>query len=549
MAEIEVPDFKSIDDFVKWSEGLSEKAIQSWKTDDWLKMYEKIDAYVESDDFYKFYKKAEKRLFDKGKLKTYDPTGAVDIAKRKHLFTNVCSEYIGKIYRNYRFEPEQSKYIREIAKQDGEKLATIQFDAAALAISDSDEAIINKGQTIGNITREGTHYGTTLETGFIDTSFRIDRSSSGAGATPVGRGVGIVQLNPETFVDGNVSVAFHEYAHIYKQARNPLQKELAEKGILAHPELGKNFHKLMEKNGEYYISGKMIQSLIDDLRFKGFPRNKCRVIFNNYHKQPSERYSNLYGAEAERSFRRVSGQLTERGAMDVSSFLGNTVIFQGLDKPPVMLGKPKEAASVEKGICLTYSASDKGVAAEDLLKGVEQRFAGMDEGLKKQLKIQKNMFGDVKITVPNDYSFRQGFLKFRSTPPPLLGIPPLPNGNAEVKIPSVMKEKAAASVGMQAAAPFEMKAALENSVSAEAKHLEEKVAAKAGTAAVVNGGEAAGKTTAKKSKVLAKAAAANAKFDKAVDKVIEKGAKKLNNSKVGKAYDKAASKVGNTKAG
>lgn len=202
MAEIEVPDFKSIDDFVKWSDGLSEKAIQSWKTDDWLKMYEKIDAYIESDDFYKFYKKYEKHLFDKGKLKTYNPTGAIDIAIGKRLFTHVCREEMGKIYRNYRFESEQSKYIREIAKQDGEKLATMQFDAAALAISDSDEAIINKLQTIGNITREGTHYGATLETGFIDTSFRIDRSISSANTTPVGRGVGILRFHPKAFVDG-----------------------------------------------------------------------------------------------------------------------------------------------------------------------------------------------------------------------------------------------------------------------------------------------------------------------------------------------------------
>ena len=76
--------------------------------------------------------------------------------------------------------------------------------------------------------------------------------------------------------------------------------------------------------------------------------------------------------------------------------------------------------------------------------------------------------------------------------------------------------------------------------------LEEKLAAKGGAEVAK---QVIAETAKKKTGLLAKAAAANAKFDKAVDKVIEKGAKKLNNSKVGKAYDKAASKIGNTKAG
>ena len=42
---------------------------------------------------------------------------------------------------------------------------------------------------------------------------------------------------------------------------------------------------------------------------------------------------------------------------------------------------------------------------------------------------------------------------------------------------------------------------------------------------------------------------ANAKFDAAVDKVIDKGTKKLNNSTVGKAYQKAATKVADSKTG
>ncbi|MBO5038763.1 MAG: hypothetical protein J6C85_04840 [Alphaproteobacteria bacterium] len=91
---------------------------------------------------------------------------------------------------------------------------------------------------------------------------------------------------------------------------------------------------------------------------------------------------------------------------------------------------------------------------------------------------------------------------------------------------------------------------VENQAEKSAAKLEQKVAVKTGTAVVIKSGKAAAtKQIVDKSIVLAKAKKANMKFDKAVDKVIEKGTEKLNNSKTGKAYEKAAEKVGNTKAG
>ena len=50
MAVIEVPDFKTAQDFSLWVESLDDKFIQSWKTKDWLAMYEKLTAFVVSND-------------------------------------------------------------------------------------------------------------------------------------------------------------------------------------------------------------------------------------------------------------------------------------------------------------------------------------------------------------------------------------------------------------------------------------------------------------------------------------------------------------------
>ncbi|MCM1323746.1 MAG: hypothetical protein NC218_06255 [Acetobacter sp.] len=79
-------------------------------------------------------------------------------------------------------------------------------------------------------------------------------------------------------------------------------------------------------------------------------------------------------------------------------------------------------------------------------------------------------------------------------------------------------------------------------ITAATVKLDAKIAVKGGIAA-----SSVGAKTGKKSKILAKAATANAKFDKAVDRAIEKGTLTLNNSKAGQLYEKTTMKIGETK--
>jgi len=71
------------------------------------------------------------------------------------------------------------------------------------------------------------------------------------------------------------------------------------------------------------------------------------------------------------------------------------------------------------------------------------------------------------------------------------------------------------------------------------------------TAEVTGAGvtENVARETAKKSSLLAKVAEANNKFDAKVDKIIEKGDKLLNESKIGRWYNKVADKVAKSPVG
>lgn len=87
-------------------------------------------------------------------------------------------------------------------------------------------------------------------------------------------------------------------------------------------------------------------------------------------------------------------------------------------------------------------------------------------------------------------------------------------------------------------------AAFKDVMDKNAEKFEQKLAAKGG----VHTAKLTAQQVAKQKSIIAKAAAANAKFDKAVDKAVEHGAQALNNTKVGKAYEKAAQAVSETTA-
>ncbi len=82
---------------------MDERAIQSWTAENWVEMYHKIEGF-----------------------RGYFGNGSEMV---KH-----CPEEFIKLYSNYRMEPEQLKYITQLAHQAGEQLAQEELDASKLAI-------------------------------------------------------------------------------------------------------------------------------------------------------------------------------------------------------------------------------------------------------------------------------------------------------------------------------------------------------------------------------------------------------------------------------
>lgn len=112
-----------------------------------------------------------------------------------------------------------------------------------------------------------------------------------------------------------------------------------------------------------------------------------------------------------------------------------------------------------------------------------------------------------------------------------------------------LREKEAREKGfVQQNAALEQKVAPVKEMAAESMDkLEQKLAAKGGTRTAALTAEQIAELAAKQAGILAQAAAANAKFDRAVDAAIDGGAEILNETLLGRAYDKAEKAVSNTK--
>ena len=536
MSELQVPDFENLEAFKAWARSIKDKEIQSWTTKDWLKVYEKIDAYVDSPDFDKVYRDRLQGLIDNGILAgtKEDLTNPQNLtAYKRRAFIEMedgGGDMICRFNRNYRFEPKQLEIIRDLGRTAGKQMVDKGVDLASLAIKTSEE---NTGELYrmmilsNDLTIENTAYKrfNSMYRSFFSVGIDNEMDSRGL-ATYEANNHRKLKLNSKKMADEGMHISFHEAAHLHMQNGAAIQKQLLSQNVMANAELGKDFYKLMQKNSDYYITPERAQRHVNSDLYNYFNDTQVRRIsrdaYCGYHKQPMEKYSEIYGIEAERAFRKETKQLTERTAMRVADRISGGPVdmpsLPGMDKS-IYAGRPAEVRHTGSGVELVYKSYD--TEPEKLANKIKTSLKNMDEQLINDLNIRVNKtFGEVKLTVPNSYDFTSRYKKFETTPP----IPPKTNKFANLKGLFTSSQAQAAS---------------------NATKFEEKLVNKG----AVSVAKATEKTVAKKSGVLAKAAQANAKFDAAVDKVIDKGAKKLNNSAVGKAYQKATTKVSESKVG
>lgn len=423
-------------------ENLDTKEIQAFTAHDWVNFYRKLDVYVvSSEDFNKIYQEKFDEMVEKGffpKLSkeqmqkmTAQQALNLQINQKRRLFVelNQPGSMMCILNRNYRFEPEQLKIIREMARNAGTKLAEAGGDAVKVALPTkeySDDAILDMAWRADDLTWKQTEF--LQNNSFYSTSsVQIDKNLSNfrGEATLIDDAHRRITLNPKNAKDDIIHVAFHESAHSHLQTNSPAQIQLFLSGIMAKPELGKDFHELMAWNCYYYVSSERARRKYTRNLYDIFSRDEVRIIvkkmFNGYHKQPMERYSEIFGIEAERAFRKASGHKSERAALLVASSLENISFTHPVNGQVTTLGMPTDVCYQADGTHLKYTFYDSQINNE-ALQSIKQRFANADDALKKQFNFQTDVFGNVDVCVPTTYTFKRDFLNFMQTPPP---VPPI----------------------------------------------------------------------------------------------------------------------------
>ncbi len=502
-----VPDFDNIGEFKKWVGNLDERAIQKWTAADWVAFYKKIEPL------------------------------SAEWFSSPHKMMTTCTEEFIKLHSNYRLEPKQLEYIRELARQAGKELAEQNVDAAELAIKTTNTDLINPAnrnnavrkmtEKVDNIAAESTKYAPEHR---LQTMSIIDETmgnTQGVANMKGEKGFASIRVNTASAVDNTINVSAHEAAHVHFQTGNPLQMELLQKKILAHPELGDDFAALMMYNNKFYLDSRTID---DWFTYKSIaPLDEWGKKFRGYSHQPVEKFSEIYGIEVERAYRHASGQISERTALKVCGYIGKT---------------PEAVQYTSKGIEITYRAGlDEDLSGKKLMKELKSKFGGsMADEL--DVKLLDKAGKDVKITIPQDSKFTQKFEKFLASRP-----------ESEAVADFIAKNPSFAQYS-----DSEIKLMFPKSEITEKEiYLLHKMEQQTGSAVII---EEAGKknvfttvTVPRDKEFFAKVEKAGntskfkkaaRKIDRAIDNTIEDCGKALNNSKVGKAYAKAKQAVANS---
>ena len=429
MATLSVPDFKTSEDFVGWVNGLEDKEIQSWKTKDWLAMYEKLTSLIDNDEKLKseciqHIKNLEKEIpLEKrliGELRKTFNTPLNKIGKENIIidFSQRCRYFAEKadnipafikLYNNYRFEPQQLKAIKELAKDNGKKI--------------SEEQDIDLSKISGIMSDSVTHRDDMLKTAnAVDKIVKdnIDlpheKSSQIHISISQGRGNAAKTNIASTSViylglarsDSMMDVMFHESAHAHLQNSSMYQQVMLARNKLPMEkyadELNKDFYKLMSFSDSFYLSPHVKDTYANLLIHQNNALtseelgNKLKELRKGYKKQPNERYSIIFGIEAEREFRRQNKQNSERTAVYVKRYL-----------QPLM-GDPVASKYINGNIQIEYKSSILMHGNQELIRRFNYLMEGADTELLKALNIHEEG-KNIVLTIPKEYSFREKIIE------------------------------------------------------------------------------------------------------------------------------------------
>ena len=135
------PKIQHTEDFKKWLKTIEEQSVQSWTTQDWLKMYNQIEDCIQNSYYHKglVWEKYNAR-FKKNEISQEEfEKISIKIDNNQFLrneFVNECEEEFVKLYKNYRMESEHYSAIIQKGKEIGKQLASHgNIDCSAVAFS------------------------------------------------------------------------------------------------------------------------------------------------------------------------------------------------------------------------------------------------------------------------------------------------------------------------------------------------------------------------------------------------------------------------------
>lgn len=594
-----VPDFGSMVEFRDWARAFNEKEIRKFSKKDWLNIYDKIDEFVKNNkEFDKLYQEqAEEFIKNSGINVSHEALEKpeINLAIKKRFFVEKeGGDGLSILNRNFAFDEEDFNLIRKLAKNAGEQYANrsniqtpLEFELAIK--QNSGNRVLSEAQIMNTATISQTNYfEKVMEGNYPLTDVKFDEHLL-ADAVAVAKSDALeLVLNPDALGENTILNVFHESAHLHLQNIHSKQQNWLNEGVKAVGDFDDDFYKLMQRNLQYYIDPqRMARDIPPELNDMFSPKMVHHIklrTFNSYHKQPMEKFSQLYGVEAERVYRNITKNYSER----------NAVKFNNMIRCISEIGEPKKVAKTQQGVNLYYKSDN--ISGEELEKIVKERLGNVDKNFAEMLNIEKMADGSVKFEVPSGWDFKKKLDKFLTDPMvniSLMGkderkdkimeneakgnIDKAGKGEDVIKsqrvesaknrvrsviasvegggLGNVSESKLALLVEAKSKEVHEAFAQIDyteeiGDLKEQAKQsiekMQERLSVRGGNNEVKK--EENKEAKAKKNGVISKAKEANDKFDNAIDRIIDKGSKKLNNTKVGKAYQKIEDKVLNSKA-
>ena len=383
-------EFYDIETFNMYVASLDDQEIQKWSAEEWNQLYEKLDYILEYDDSISeevcYHNERYCRFLDN---KTY--------------FSQTCGfDALKKLYRNFRFDSEDYKILIEDGKNIGKGLAHQRLDLAGSTVI-NDEMETNRlkdGKKIDKTVYDATYYRKCkINPKTKDKRYRYDKVRSVIQVVPSEKMLhslgeqweedfyfSKINLSDDATEDNFLNTAVHESVHAHFQLSITNQQFERENGILPEKKLSKEFYDLLAHNQDYYLSN--FAGGTNDENKKRSEEAKY-----SYMRQPIEKMASLIGGTAERTFRQMTRQYSERVARDLTDLVDDV--------------QPEYAfySQNRKMVVLVYNQQTLGVAGrtEDMFKN--KYFATIDEKGLEKIKVAC-CHNYMYVAAPIDYDLR-----------------------------------------------------------------------------------------------------------------------------------------------